>query len=282
MRLTYSKKVVVLSAAALFAITPVAWCANSNSSQNQKCSADSQNSQQADKNSDQAMNNNARPGWVLVDENFVMLTANEPQNHFIQAEQDLMQHDNKGAASEIRLGAAYMTMQASRSQGPEKQALDQAANDVRQAAHDISQQKGKSSADLKQTFAKADGDLATYFQKKAETELNEHKSVMAGYDLQGAANSLAAAYVWSGKQVPNQAQKQIDRATNLAANLIGPDEDQYAPGQAKTAGATSNEQEKQQSSTAMNSRKENKIVQALGRQIDKGCSEFGCNETPGV
>jgi hypothetical protein len=269
-----TSKLAVLSAAALFALSPVAWCA-SNSSANtdqQNASQNQSDSKSPDKSMSQA--DQSRPGWVLVDENFVMLTANEPQNHFLQADQDLSQHDTKAAAAEIRLAAEYMQMQASRSQGADKQQLDKAANEVRQCASEVYKANGKQTSDLKQTFGKADLALAQYFQMKSESELSANKTVIAGYDLQGAANSLQAAYAWTGKQLPDKAAAPIAKAQTLAVSLIAPDQERYNSGQAQTASSNMNEDNNNSTSNMESTKKDKQTVEALGKTIKNCCSDM--------
>src|SRR5581483_8766362 len=89
-------------------LSAAAWAQSGNSSAGS--SGASGNNAQAQK---------APDGYVLIEEDVIALTANEPQNHFMRAEQYLAAGDPHAAAAEVRIAAAYLDMQASRNQGKE-------------------------------------------------------------------------------------------------------------------------------------------------------------------
>jgi hypothetical protein len=170
----------------------------------------------------------APDGWVLVQERVVVLTANEPQNHFLRAQQFLTQNDAKAAAGEMRMAAAYIDMQAARGRGQADPGLTQAADQLRKLAGQIGhqQQQGadaqQQQQQLKQGFARANVALAKHLQTLAQREIQSQKNVMAGHDLDSAVESLAAAYAWSGQQPPQDVTDTLQQSQQLAVKLMLP------------------------------------------------------------
>ena len=117
--------------------------ANPPSGQNAAPGAGAAGSQgQSSQGSDQQQQQQAPEGWILVQERVIVLTANEPQNHFLRSQQHLAQGNAKAAAAEARVGAAYLEMQAARARGAADQKLSDAATALRQQASQIAQAGG--------------------------------------------------------------------------------------------------------------------------------------------
>jgi hypothetical protein len=190
-------------------------------------------------------NKQAPEGWVLIREDTVVLTADEPQNHFIRAQQALNQKDLKLAAGELRVGAAYLEMQASRGNGQDEDSqLNQQAEHLRQEANAIIGDKSadvkKDDKDFSEDFRQADVVLARHLQELAKAELAKNKPVMAGHDLMCASDSLSAAYAWGNQQPAKDVSTDIQNAQEAAAELMTPVPQSSAkstPGQAQPAGA---------------------------------------------
>jgi hypothetical protein len=175
-------------------------------------------------------------GYVLVEEDLVMMTVDQPQAHFLAAERDLAQKDPKGAAAELRIAAGYMDMQADRGQGEAKQKVTEAADRVRKLAGTVSGSSGDTKA-MKQCLAEAEMAMATHYQGKASDELAHGKPVMAGHDLQAAADAVDGGLAWSGRQPPAAEVKAVADSRQLAARLILPGEDEAPAKGAQPAAA---------------------------------------------
>jgi hypothetical protein len=216
----------------------------------------------------------------MVEEQTVVLTANEPQNHFLRAQQLLSQKDTKAAAGELRMAAAYMDMQASRGRGGQDDAqLKQSADRLRQEARQIAQQSqnGANESQLKQAFGQANYALADHLQALADKEVRNQKSVMAGHDLAGAADSLAAAYAWSGQQPPTQVSSAIQESQRLATQLLAPEDAAQSSGnssnadRAQTAAARQGEQQQQQQAPPANA---SQAIDQFGQAIRQAKATF--------
>ena len=211
----------------------------------------------------------APEGWVLVEERTVVLTANEPQNHFLRAQQLLSQKDKRAAAGEVRMAAAYVDMQASRGRGPQPDAqLTQSAERLRQAARQIEQQRGNEQQ-LKQTFAQVNVALAQHLQSFAQREIRNGKSVMAGHDLNTAADSLAAAFAWDGQPPPQQVSSAIRDSKQLAVQLLAPEAAQEQQQANSSNGNGSNSADRAQTASAQQAGQSSTQAPANAEQIIK-------------
>ena len=186
----------------------------------------SQQQQQQQSSQQQQQQQQAPEGWVLIQERVVVVTANEPQNHFLRAQEHLAGGRAKEAAAEARIGAEYLGMQAARAAGGADQKLTAAADALRQQAEQIARASGDAQQlqqhgqQLSETFARANAALASHFQSLAKRDLQNQRNIMAGHDLEAAADSLTAAFAWSGKQPQQDALTAIRDAQQAAAQLM--------------------------------------------------------------
>lgn len=212
----------------------------------------------------------------------MVLTANEPQNHFLRAQQYLTQGNAKAAAAEARVGAAYLEMQASRAKGSSDQKLKDAAKALRDQAKQIAKEQGseqrlqqggqQAAQQLKQSFARANAALAAHFKSLAKRSLENERNVMAAYDLNAAASSLAAAFVWGDKQPEQDAQQAITEAQQLAIQLMASPGEQQQAGQpedrAQTAAGRIDQKGGQKPANA------SETIDKLGNAIKQASSAF--------
>ena len=245
-------------ASALFAVAPLA-CDAKPAPSTQPGSAQPGSAQAA-----------APAGYVLVEENLVMMTVDQPQAHFLAADRDMAQKDPKGAAAELRIAAGYMDLQADRGQGENKQKVTDAADAVKKLASDLGRTSGGDSTAMKQCFAKAEMAMATHYQGKASDELKDGKPVMAGHDLQAAADSLDGGSAWSGQQPSADTVKAVADARQLVAQLVlpGVDDMPTKAGDAQPAAA-------KQGGEGAVPKDAAKTVQALGDTIATCAQKMG-------
>ena len=241
-------------AAALFGIAPLACDAKPTAPSTQPASAQAA----------------APAGYVLVEESVVMMTVDQPQAHFLAADRDVAQKDPKGAASELRMAAGYMDMQADRGQGENKQKVTDAADAVKKLAAGLSGTSGSDTSAMKQCFAKAELAMATHYQGKASAELGNSKPVMAGHDLQAAVDSLEGGSAWSGQQPSSDAMRSVADARQLAAQLILPGVDDVPA----TAGGAQPAAAKQGGEGAV-PKDASRTVQTLGDTIGTCAQKIG-------
>jgi len=252
----------------------------------------------------------APEGWVLVDEQVITLTANEPQNHFLRAHEYLSANDPKAAAAEVRIAAGYLDMQASRKGDADQQELRTTSNDLRQLAGRIAQgasqqekaepqrsqqasNNGQSAEQkqLSQAFAHADEVLARHFQQEASNEINRHRPIMAGHDLDASAAALTASFAWSGEKCSKQCDQAVADARRLSDEILTPTPKAQAENannkdnkeQDKEAKRTESNGEAQPAAARIQSQNQaetnripddaSKVVDELGKAIDSAGSE---------
>ncbi|HWE02219.1 MAG TPA: hypothetical protein VG326_07380 [Tepidisphaeraceae bacterium] len=207
----------------------------------------------------------APEGFVIVDEQLITLTANEPQNHFLRAKEYLAHNDARAAAAEVRIAAGYLDMQASRKGEADQQGLRSESRELRQLADQIqprhaqsheqaagqTESKEKAPANgnsnsstsesaeqkrLDEAFAKADRVLAQHFQEEAKNELGKNKGIRAGEDLDAAASALVASIAWSGAQCSKECTQSVADAQRVSDELL-------SVGERRRTGADSNRQQ---------------------------------------
>lgn len=216
----------------------------------------------------------APDGFVLIREEVVFLMADEPQNHFVRALQNLSQNDKQKAAAEVNIAAAYIDDISSRGQDQDKQSLTKSADKLRDLSKQIQDGSLNNPQQLHTEFAKANLALASHFQKTADKALGSNKEVKAGYQLRSAANAYQQALTWSN-QSPNQQNTQIIQQTHqVAATLLRPSSQQGSgaqSGQSAQAGQQSGQsgqasgQDPKQVSSQLSSQ-----IQQLQNQLAQG------------
>lgn len=266
----------VLAIGGMLNAAVLAQSADGQSSSAQK-PADASSSQTKQQSESQQQKGQAPEGWVLIEERVVVLTANEPQNHFLRAQQHLAQGNAKAAAAEASVGAAYLEMQAARAKGTADHKLTDAAMELRQKASQISQAGGdaqKQQEQLKEVFASANAALASHFKSLAQHSLQRQRNVMAGYDLNAAADSLAAAFAWSDKQPQPETLSAIGDAQQVAAQLMMPGTTGHQPqarqpeDQAQTASSRIDQEGGQAPANV------SQAIDKLGNAIQQSSSSF--------
>jgi hypothetical protein len=246
----------------------------------------------------------APEGFVIVDEQLVTLTANEPQNHFLRAKEYLAQNDPRAAAAEIRIGAVYLDMQASRKGQADQQELRSDSAHLRSVADEIAKgtdqpavasgggkQEGAASTStgqsseqkrLNHTFAQTERVLAKHFQEEASRELGKNKSTMAGEDLDAAVSALSGSMAWSGQACSKDCASALTDARRVSDELLTPVTKDKAQSGAKTdenKSGTSNEAQPAAArisanvdagatETARVPADAEKVIEALGKSIE--------------
>ena len=175
-------------------------------------------SERSGERSSSQQNQQAPEGFVLIEERVVYLLGNQPQAHFLSAAQKLGANDKEGAAAELRIAANYIDMQGSRA-GADKQHLDKASQKLNKLADKAKAGDITSPDQLSKAFSRANLALSKHFQSKAESALEKDNFVMAGYDLENAANSFRQAMVWSKQELKPEQVQAVDTAAQVALSL---------------------------------------------------------------
>lgn len=216
------RSLIIHCAAAALAASfgATAWAANGGeSSQRQANSSSSRENQSQAKEQEQ---NQAPEGYVLLEENTVYMMANEPQQHFLQAHADLARKDDRGAAEETRMAAAYLDMQAARRGDNQDQGLKQQADHLRHMARELESGKASVSVEhLDRDFARASDALARHFDNLTKYDLQKQRYIPAGYDLNATAHAFKNTIIWSDQKPSKDDLTMIKNAREIAADLRG-------------------------------------------------------------
>jgi hypothetical protein len=80
---------------------------------------------------------NVPQGYVLVEEDVLLQFVELPGEHFHKARENFLKKDLKGAASEIRKGAAFLKLQAARATNEGKKGLNASIAELEKLANDV-------------------------------------------------------------------------------------------------------------------------------------------------
>lgn len=158
------------------------------------------------------------PGLVVVQEDVLIPLLAQPDANFKRAKKDFARGDTKGAAAEVRAGAALLKLEAGRHHARNKRGLDQAARRLDRLAIQLEAGKVKSTQPLNADFADADLALARHYHDMAEQSLG-HKDKHTGDWIEASANSLEDATRWSGRKLASGAKTSVDGARSLASRI---------------------------------------------------------------
>lgn len=162
----------------------------------------------------------APEGYVLVEEDVLLQFVELPGEHFHKARENFLKKDFKGAASEIRKGAAFLRLQAARATTEGKKGLIVSVADLEKLANDVEKGTVTSAKTLDRTFAKAHHALARHHYLKALEYRTKKDTKRAGHSLRASAVHLEHAFAWTGHELEAGTVKVVRTAHELGDKLI--------------------------------------------------------------
>jgi hypothetical protein len=157
---------------------------------------------------------------AIVSEDIFIVFADEPQHHFMRAFEHFLRHDWEAAAAEIRKGAAFLKLEATRAAADAKKELTASVQMLEKLASDIEKGAVRSAKDLQDVFAKAEHAVAKHHYLRAAEALANKWIKKAGHELQAAAVSLEHGFAWAGQKLEAGMIKVMDDARHIAGKLI--------------------------------------------------------------
>jgi len=154
-------------------------------------------------------------GWVFIDEGLSSALLDEPSHHFHGAREALLKRDPATAALELRKGAAYMKIEASRAVGAARPALNAAVRELEQLASALAAGQTVTPSELSTAFARAHQALAEHHYLKAAQFRSEGQPEKVWHDLQAATVHLESALAWAGDKITASEEAATDRARRL-------------------------------------------------------------------
>jgi len=157
---------------------------------------------------------------VIISEDILIVFVDEPQHHYMRAFENFLKHDWEAAAAEIRKGAAFLKLEASRAAGDAKKELTASVQMLEKLADDIEKGAVRSAKDVQDVFAKAEHAVAKHHYLKAAEAWGKKSIKKAGHELQAAAVSLEHGFAWAGQKLEAGAVKVMDDTRHVAGKLI--------------------------------------------------------------
>jgi phage terminase Nu1 subunit (DNA packaging protein) len=169
--------------------------------------------------------------WVPVNQDAWTLAMEEPQNHFMRAQDDLSRKDAKGAANEMRLAGTFLKIQEKR--------LEASVQQLNDLANDIESGKVVSAAEANDSFSSAirvldqrqaflpvieGGDVmymdeADYHLAQAKIFLDQKDNKRAAGDIRRAAAYLKLKAVHAGEDTKKELSLSADELEELARKV---------------------------------------------------------------
>jgi len=158
-------------------------------------------------------------GYVLVEEDVVIVLANEAHQSFLRASENFAKGKMKAAAAEIRKGEAYVKLEAASATAEGKKALSSSAQDLKQLADQVEKGAVKDGKVLKNTFARADYALARHHYLKAAEQWENKESQKVAYHLNATAVYIDSGQIWLTKKMHAGAADIKNEARRIAAQV---------------------------------------------------------------
>lgn len=156
---------------------------------------------------------------VMAPSDVLNALIGEPERHFHQAMSLFASGDNRGAAAEIRSGAALLSLEAGREETHNRGGLQSAAADLNTLAAKIEHGDVSSRTGLDQAFARADLALAAHYRGMADEALANQQHNAAGRWLKAAADAVDDATGWAGQMPPTAQVEARDQIHALEAKI---------------------------------------------------------------
>jgi serine protease Do len=147
------------------------------------------------------------------------MPADELDQHFQNAKADVRHQNYRGAAHEIRTGAAYLEQEAGRAPTEIKARLMTSARELTQLAARLEIQGTVPEPELDAAFEHANQALATHFQHQAEVSWSQKAMTRLGQELQHAAEHLEQAWTWSGHKLQATTKTTVEEAKRLGGSM---------------------------------------------------------------
>jgi len=156
---------------------------------------------------------------VTVPEDVLNRLIGQCERHFRHAAKRFAKGDNPGAASQIRVGSALLSLEARREHAETQSALRSSADELDRLAGRVEHGDGSSRNELNAAFAHADLALAAHYRAMADEAIANKEHDNAGRWLEAAADSVGDAARWTGQKPPTAQAGAWDQADALETKI---------------------------------------------------------------
>lgn len=162
----------------------------------------------------------ARPGWIIVDEEIWIRLNDEPSHHMREAHESFAQQELETASNELLKASAYLHIAARNGAIDAKKLLTASALELDRLADDVHAVDSTTIATLDSAFARAEHALAVNHHSKAHLALSNNKSRSAGHYLASAITNIENAAKWTGRELEGTALTTVEGLRFLSGKLV--------------------------------------------------------------
>ncbi len=173
-----------------------------------------------DKVIDKAARADLERRWIVTDVSTWYPVNEEPQRHFNNAAAAFAKKDLKASATEIRKATSYLRLEASRTTGDARQALESSVTNLNRLAVDVEKGAVKDKSSMDRDFANAEHALALAHRANAAESWAAKDYNKAGYELKAAAHGLESAAGWAGGEAKAGSAAVVADTRALGDKLI--------------------------------------------------------------
>jgi hypothetical protein len=172
------------------------------------------------------------PTQISIDSSILASFTDEPCHHFEEARASLSASDSRQAAEHLRIGAAFLKLEAARATPQGREPLTASINELQKLADAVEQGAVRSTSPLDAAFMRAHYALSGHHCIKAAHRCcqvgnlqHPTDSQRASLDLRAAAKHLERASWW-GRQEVDMETRELLQKSHLAANALSTDDGQ--------------------------------------------------------
>jgi hypothetical protein len=156
----------------------------------------------------------------VVEEDVLVVLADEPSRHFHAARADLFRQDTTGVVTGLIKGAAFLRLEADHADGQTKAALMASVRALDALAFDEEMGGGVYVVDLDRAFAQAEAALAGAHYQQAKASWGKKSAKNTGLHLQAALVSLGNSWGWSGQKPSADTLAAVKDTEIVAKKLV--------------------------------------------------------------
>lgn len=156
----------------------------------------------------------------VIEEDVLVVLADEPSRHFHEARADLFRQDTASVVIELLKGAAFLRLEADHSDGQAKAALMASVRALDMLAFDEEMGGGVYVVDLDRAFAQAEAALANAHYQQAKATWGKKSAKNTGLHLQAALVSLGNSWGWSGQKPSSDTLGAVKDTEIVAKKLV--------------------------------------------------------------
>lgn len=157
--------------------------------------------------------------WLVRDVTAWFPVNEEPQRLFMNAVASYAKKEYETAASDIRRGSGYLSLESNRATGGAKKELDRSIGELDMLATPVEKGTVRSEQSMANVFAKADHALALEHRSKALETWARKEYEKTGHQLKAAAFALEGAADWVGDEAKASAAASVADIRSLGDKL---------------------------------------------------------------